>query len=430
MRKLTYTNLTWQMVHVFVLPLLLLSLIVACVYMRMYFSLKTADRLEHMSEALNHTEMRLKLKGESHARHLLLQYYSYMDYDSFITDGTGRVILGKAPDFFRFTSSNKPKEAYFSLMNHRLYVVMRCHSSTTENWLFLLVPAYTYTYALLVYLVMMLMACALGMVLSFVLYHRLLQPKVKQLIGSEERMVAELNIAHDVQMQMLPQNGVSVQIESGIQVFADLLPAREVGGDLYDYFQLSTESNKLGKLFFCVGDVSDKGVPASLMMAVTKSLFQKLARMHFSLSTIVSELNASYSSNNPTNMFCTFFAGCLDLSTLELQFINAGHNAPLLNGQVLSVKPNLPLGAVANCEFQQQTVQLKKSDMLLLYTDGITEAINSSNQFFGVERLLSGAANPSGQSVQTYCEQILQSVLAFRGNRDQNDDMTILALKL
>jgi len=204
------------------------------------------------------------------------------------------------------------------------------------------------------------------------------------------------------------------------------MPAKAVGGDLYDFF-IHDE-----KLFFCIGDVSGKGVPASLVMAVTRSLFRNIASYVEQPDRIVAALNDALSDSNETGMFVTLFLGVLDLATGHLCFSNAGHNPPLMltggDVQILDCDANIPLGIVPAWTYNVQQLQFHTGDCLLLYTDGLNEAENKVRQQFGMERMEKVAKNSSILPRQLI-ETMTASVQLFVDGAEQSDDLTMLAIR-
>ena len=204
-------------------------------------------------------------------------------------------------------------------------------------------------------------------------------------------------------------------------------PAKEVGGDLYDFFI------RHDKLFFCVGDVSGKGVPAALVMAMTNSLFRSISAHEEQPEEIVSLMNKAFTEQNTQNMFLTLFLGVLDLTTGRLDYCNAGHNAPVLlsgNGQPnLDVLANLPLGIVADFPYQAQSVQLSRGDLLFLYTDGLTEAENINHDQFGEQRMIDTLTSLNTTRPRNVADAMLAAVSAFVGDAEQSDDLTMLAIR-
>ena len=251
------------------------------------------------------------------------------------------------------------------------------------------------------------------------------------LSNQKERVEGELTIARDIQMAMLPTRFPPFPDCPGLNAFGSVTPAKEVGGDLFDFYL------REGKLFFCVGDVSGKGVPASLVMAVTRSMFRSITSYLDSPAQVMEPMNASLTGEgNDQNMFVTFFIGVLDLSTGELRYCNAGHDAPIYVQKddvpctMLSVKPNLPLGVLAGFSFEEQQMRLHEGDTLFLYTDGLTEAENSAHEQFGEQRMMEAvSAQQSAVSCQDLVEAVTQRVKSFVGEAEQSDDLTLFAIK-
>ncbi len=240
------------------------------------------------------------------------------------------------------------------------------------------------------------------------------------------RIESELYIARNIQMSMLPKMYPPYPERTDIDIFGMLTPAKEVGGDLYDFY-IRDE-----KLFFCIGDVSGKGVPASLVMAVTRSLFRNVSSYVSEPAAIVNALNKSVTDSNDTNMFVTLFVGVLDLPTGRLRYCNAGHDAPLLNGDVgiglLPVEPNLPAGIVSEWRYKQQETVINPQTTIFLYTDGVTEAENIHHELFGETRVINTATQAPRQP-RALIEQMKGAVKEFVGNAEQSDDVTMLAIQ-
>ncbi|MBR1632688.1 MAG: SpoIIE family protein phosphatase [Bacteroidales bacterium] len=250
------------------------------------------------------------------------------------------------------------------------------------------------------------------------------QMKLRHVSENKSRIENELKIASAIQMAMLPKTFPPFPERHDLDIYASIYPAKEVGGDLYDFFI------KEEKLFFCIGDVSGKGVPASLVMAVTRSLFRTIACHEKSPLRIVTAMNESMSDGNESNMFVTLFVGVLDLGSGLLKYCNAGHNAPLLlkegKAQELAVKPNLPLGIMASMDFEEQEARLAKGDRLFLYTDGITEAENASHELFGENRLLGTLSKASDLSATQQINKVGYTIGDFVAGAPQSDDQTML----
>ena len=244
-----------------------------------------------------------------------------------------------------------------------------------------------------------------------------------QLNKQKERMQGELKVASDIQMAMVPKIFPPFPKRDDLDLSASIVPAKEVGGDLYDFF-IRDE-----KLHFCIGDVSGKGVPASLLMAVTRTQYRTLAAQHDSPAQIVSTINDSMDEINENNMFVTFFCGVLDLKTGHMKYCNAGHNAPyILTDAIreLPVEPNLPLGVLSGFEFAEQSVDLNYDDALLLYTDGLNEAENIHHEQFGESGIR--AVLHTRRTAQEQIDALKAAVAAFVGEAEPSDDLTMLFL--
>lgn len=236
----------------------------------------------------------------------------------------------------------------------------------------------------------------------------------------------ELKIAHGIQMSMLPKTYPAFPSRDDIDIFGQVTPAKAVGGDLYDFF-IRDE-----KLFFCIGDVSGKGVPASLVMAVTRSLFRNIAAHTAEPNQMVMGINESLSDNNETNMFVTLFVGVLDLTTGCLDYSNAGHDMPLLlvddEVVVLACDPNIPAGVMSDWTYTRQQIQLKKGTAIFLYTDGLNEAEDINHQQFEMERVIETAKTSSSRP-QELISAMNAAVRQFVGDAEQSDDLTMFAIK-
>ena len=247
------------------------------------------------------------------------------------------------------------------------------------------------------------------------------QAKYQLLNEQKERMENELHIAREIQMSMIPKTFPPFPERKDLDLAASIIPAKEVGGDLYDFF-IRNE-----KMFFCIGDVSGKGIPASLVMAVTRSLFRAMSAHEDSPAKIVASMNNTMSETNENNMFVTFFCAVLDLTTGRLRYCNAGHNPPMILTdaiRTLPVEPNLPLGILNGADFVEQEITFNYDDGLLLFTDGLSEAENVSHEQFGEARI--EAALHGRKSSEDHLKNIEQKVASFVGDADQSDDMTIL----
>ncbi len=250
--------------------------------------------------------------------------------------------------------------------------------------------------------------------------------ELKTTTTAKASMERELNIAHNIQMAMLPKTYPAFPDRDDLDIYGQVTPAKAVGGDLYDFF-IRDEN-----LFFCIGDVSGKGVPASLVMAVTRSLFRNIASYTAEPDHIVFALNEALSNNNDTIMFVTLFMGVLDLATGHISYSNAGHNAPLIvhTGRVsqLTCDANVPVGVVAGWKFTIQHIQLQQGETIFLYTDGLNEAEDIHHRQFGMERV-EQVASVTINRPQSLIEAMTSSVKMFVGDAEQSDDMTMLAVQ-
>jgi sigma-B regulation protein RsbU (phosphoserine phosphatase) len=247
--------------------------------------------------------------------------------------------------------------------------------------------------------------------------------------AAKERIESELKIAQTIQRSFLPKRFPPFPDRTDFEIFAELQPAKEVGGDLYDFFLLDEH-----RLFFLVGDVSGKGVPAALFMAVTKTLMKGVAEQHLSPSQVLMKVNHELYVDNDQMMFVTLFCGALDLRTGELQYTNAGHLPPLrLGAPGQAAWIDLPKGTVLGISdapaYTTLTLRLQPMDTLLLYTDGVNEAMNPDKQLFGDDRLLAFARTQAGTAPKELVEGLFASVRGFAAGEEQSDDITVLALR-
>ncbi len=256
------------------------------------------------------------------------------------------------------------------------------------------------------------------------------QYKYKMLNEQKERIEGELQIASAIQMAMIPKIYPPYPEREDIDVFGQLTPAKEVGGDLFDFY-IREE-----KLFFCIGDVSGKGIPASLYMMVTRALFRTISAHESSPDKIMSNLNDIMSQDNESNMFVTLFLGVLDLPTGRLHYCNAGHDAPILIGNtgagMLPVDSNLPVGVMPEWKYSLQESVIDPDTCIFLYTDGLTEAEDLEHRQYGMTRIkeLTQQLQQNGTfSPTVIINRMTDAVHLFVGNADQSDDLTMLAIQ-
>ena len=251
--------------------------------------------------------------------------------------------------------------------------------------------------------------------------------RLAEVKAEQERIQSELRIARDIQMSMVP--GVFPELE-GLDMAAYMNPAREVGGDLYGYLLQGD------KLYFAVGDVSGKGVPASLFMAQATRLFQTMAKQGMMPAEICTRMNDALSGDdNGNGMFVTFWLGLVDLQTGHLDYCNAGHNPPVIgggdhHGDFLDMIPNAPIGLWPELEYKGEEIDSIRNRPLFIYTDGLNEAENPQREQFGDDRLLDALRRTRFENAQQVIESLKQEVEAFRNGAEPNDDLTMMCLNV
>jgi sigma-B regulation protein RsbU (phosphoserine phosphatase) len=251
---------------------------------------------------------------------------------------------------------------------------------------------------------------------------------LKETTTAKEKIESELRIAREIQMAMIPHIFPPFPDLPQIDVFAILKSAKEVGGDLYDFFVIDGN-----KFCFAIGDVSGKGVPASLFMAVTRTLVRSISDKEVAPSIIMSTLNKSLSDNNESCMFVTFFLGVLNLQSGELKYTNAGHNPPVIirrDGEVaMFEKTNyIPVGLYENYEYGESSLQLNPGDKVFLYTDGVSEAENSDNVLFGEGNLMKIICENWDSTPRDLIQKIEGDVANHVKGYMQSDDITMMTI--
>ena len=251
--------------------------------------------------------------------------------------------------------------------------------------------------------------------------------ELKETTAQKASMESELQVASGIQMSMLPNKFPD---REGLDMYASMTPAKEVGGDLYNYL-LKDDS-----LYFCLGDVSGKGVPASLFMAQATRLFRTLANQQMAPADICTHMNEALSGDeNTTSMFVTLFVGVVDLKTGHLSFCNAGHNPPIIgggehHGDFLKMQSNFPIGVMPGLEFQGEEIENIKGRPLFIYTDGLNEAENREFAQFGDEHLLDILRNTHFDTARQVVETLAAEVERHRDGADPNDDLTMMCLRI
>lgn len=249
--------------------------------------------------------------------------------------------------------------------------------------------------------------------------------QLEQTTAAKERIESELRIAREIQMSMVPHEFPE---RSDLDLYASMTPAKEVGGDLYDYL-LEDDI-----LYFCLGDVSGKGVPASLFMAQAIRLFRALAKQHQMPAYIATRLNEELTEKNDNGMFVTMFIGQLNLITGLFHFCNAGHNPPVIggdeqHGSFLEMESNAPIGLWPGLEFIGEEIESIKGCPLFIYSDGLNEAENMKQEQFGDDRMLDILRHTKFNDARHVVEQMETEVKRHRNGAEPNDDMTIMCIK-
>ena len=258
--------------------------------------------------------------------------------------------------------------------------------------------------------------------------------RLRMVNAEKQRMDGELQVANHIQQSMLPHSRLQ---HEDMQIYGSLVPAREVGGDLFDYFVRDE------KLFFCIGDVSGKGAASAMLMGVVHSLFRSASAHENNPARVMQTINETSCQGNDSNMFVTLFIGVLDLPTGRLRYCDAGHDCPIIlppnsqlspvNSQLstLNCTPNLPVGVFDDTKYSMQEAVLEKDSTLFLYTDGLTEAKNRARKQFGLERVENLLSQYTQEQLnpQQILEKMTQQVHKFVGGAPQSDDLTMLSIR-
>lgn len=272
-------------------------------------------------------------------------------------------------------------------------------------------------------LVSILMLLGLALLVLIVLRSGKVAQRLAAVSSQNERIENELTIARTIQMAMLPKVFPPFLDRLDMNVYGMVEPAKEIGGDLYDFYVRND------KLFFAIGDVSGKGIPAALVMAMTRSLFRSVTAYEERAEHIMMRLNEALTEQNDQNMFVTLFLGVLDLTTGKLNYCNAGHNAPILHQRFMDVKHNLPLGIQRDFAYEAQQIQMHYNDALFLYTDGLTEAENGKHEQYGEQQMLDKIIALVDSRPREVVEQMYADVKRFVDGAQQSDDLTMLCIR-
>lgn len=254
----------------------------------------------------------------------------------------------------------------------------------------------------------------------------------KIVLSSHDELIAlqqELDIATTIQTSMLPKTFPPFPERKEFDIYAKMLPAKEVGGDLYDFFLI--DKNRLGVI---IGDVSGKGIASALLMAVCKTLLKATAYKGLPVDNVLSEVNNILVDDSPSNMFVTVFYGVLDTRNGAFEYSNGGHNSPFIITSDGKVKPlenvgGLLLGAMRDAEYESNILKLNQGETLFFYTDGVTESFNYEDEEFQVHRLVESLVNKNTLSADDLVNYVINKVKSFAGATEQSDDITCLALK-
>jgi sigma-B regulation protein RsbU (phosphoserine phosphatase) len=254
---------------------------------------------------------------------------------------------------------------------------------------------------------------------------------IQYVTAEKERIGAELNVATKIQASMLPSIFPPFPERKEFDIYAEMHPAKEVGGDFYDFFFVDKD-----KLAVIIADVSGKGVPAALFMVIAKTLIKNHAQMDKPLNEVFYAVNNQLCENNDSSMFVTAFIGLLEVNTGKFTYVNAGHNPPVIkHGDQgftwLTTKPGIILGTMENMRFKMMETTLAEEDMLFLYTDGVNEAMNRQDELFGSEHILEvlNASMTKDTLIQDYIKDMLHEIEVFADGAEQADDITMLMLQ-
>ena len=253
--------------------------------------------------------------------------------------------------------------------------------------------------------------------------HLSLKQSMDALANTKKRMEDELNIGRDIQIGMLP---IDFPVSPHFSLDASMQAAKELGGDFYDFFPMGDN-----EYVFCVADVSDKGVASALFMSVTKAFIKSRSREVNSTSEVVTWVNNEIAQGNDSCMFITLFIAILDTSTGQVRYTNAGHNPPYVrkaNGEVLCITDHHGpmVGAMGGIDYGETTLQLNRGDSMVLFTDGVTEAMNHDKELYGESRLEALLEASQSGAPQELVKDIRDAVRTHAAGADQSDDITIL----
>ena len=254
----------------------------------------------------------------------------------------------------------------------------------------------------------------------------------KEAAADRERLLAiqkELDVAREIQESIVPREFPPYPEREELSIHASMLPAKEVGGDFFDFFVIDRD-----RIGFAIGDVSGKGVPAALFMAVSRTLLRATASRGSAPDECMRQVNQILHQESISSMFVTCFYGVLNTRTGEIHYSNGGHNLPYIlrtDGRVEAMEPfgGLILGAFKHSAYETGEITLQPGDCIFLYTDGITEAMNPDGEQFSNERLVESLQRVNGSPVEDIVGKVIDNVKEFTAGATQSDDMTVLAVK-
>ena len=252
---------------------------------------------------------------------------------------------------------------------------------------------------------------------------------ITKITAEKERIGAELNVAKQIQADLLPSIFPAFPERSEFDIFATMNPAKEVGGDFYDFFMLDDDH-----LVFLIADVSGKGVPAALFMVIAKTLIKNQVLKGEEPSAVFEAVNNQLCENNKEGMFVTAWMGIMEVSTGNLTYVNAGHNPPVIKGEdgvfkYLKCAPGFVLAGLEGIPYTQESIQLSKGDCIYLYTDGVPDTINMQEKMYGEERLESVLNLHNQETPEEILKAIAEELVIFAGEAEQFDDVTMLCMK-
>ena len=353
----------------------------------------------------------------------------------FLVDGNYRLLAGSDNVVFRDVVARIQADAdstYYTKMRSprgkKLHIFHHPIGGTTD-WILISVLDDSEVFGTLRRVrMLLLLLIVIGLVpIGYVIFRTLSSMERLRVVNEEkERIGGELRVASEIQQSMLPHEHLR---HDDVEICGSLVPAREVGGDLYDYFVRDE------KLFFCIGDVSGKGAPSAMLMGVIHSLFRAFFAHQNSPAHVMKSINENSCRGNESNMFVTLFIGVLDLPTGHLRFCNAGHDKPIIllpdkaETESMECEAHLPVGVFDDVNYTEQSTYLQPGSTLFLYTDGLTEAKNKERRQFGLERILTILGACAAQTPQAVVETVMQSVHEFVGDAEQSDDLTLLVIR-